>query len=90
MKFDVLTKPGSGQTEQKENSTKSETCRFVSFRFTQCHMQVPGVEGGGYSDHVLIAPAYIATEAEIDEIIEKLRLALADVFSEPDVLAAMQ
>ena len=53
-------------------------------------MQVPGVEGGGYSDHVLIAPAYIATEAEIDEIIEKLRLALADVFSEPDVMAAMQ
>lgn len=25
--------------------------------------EVDSVEGGGYSDHVLIAPAYIATES---------------------------
>ena len=77
---------------------------------------VDGVEAGGYSDHVLIAPAYIASEhvrecslaptssrqtefchlhsetctlQEIDEIVKRLKHALADVFSEPDVIAAM-
>ena len=77
---------------------------------------VDGVDGGGYSDHVLMAPAYIASEhvrdcglaftsstqtefghlrsatctlQEIDEIVKRLKHALADVFSEPDIIAAM-
>ena len=82
--------PSQALDKQSKRKTQPKVGHVVSFRFTQRPMQVPGVEGGGYSDHVLIAPAYIATEAEIDEIIEKLRLALADVFSEPDVMAAMQ
>ena len=50
---------------------------------------VPGVEGGGYGDHVLLAPAFIATRAEIDQIIAALELALRDVMSTEDVQTAM-
>ena len=45
---------------------------------------VPGVvEGGGYSDHVLLAPPFIATHENIDAIVDALGLALEDVFAEP-------
>ena len=41
---------------------------------------VPGVVGGGYSDHVLLAPPFIATHENIDAIVDALGLALDDVF----------
>ena len=41
---------------------------------------VPEVVGGGYSDHVLLAPPFIATHENIDSIVDALGLALDDVF----------
>ena len=41
-----------------------------------------GTADGRLGDHVLIAPPFIVTEDEIDELISRLETSLGDVFEE--------
>ena len=48
-----------------------------------------GTVDGHQGDHILLAPPYIATGGEIDEIVERLNWGLQDALNTPKVLATI-